>query len=65
MKMSQAHIELTTVHLVTSHSFNKGINPLHATGANIHQVLMLTENYGIERVKLVPVCCNAMLPRYQ
>ena len=26
------------------------LNPLNATGANMHQILMLTENYGIERV---------------
>ena len=26
------------------------INPLNSTGANMHQVLMLTENNGIERV---------------
>ena len=29
------------------------VNPLNATGANMHQVLMLTENYGIERVNEV------------
>ena len=28
------------------------VNPLNATGANIHQVLMLTETYGIEWVKI-------------
>ena len=27
------------------------INPLNATGANIHQICMLSENCGIERVK--------------
>ena len=27
------------------------INPLNATGANMHQRHMLTENCGIERVK--------------
>ena len=27
-------------------------NPLNATGANMHQIHMLIENYGIERVKL-------------
>ena len=26
-------------------------NPLNATGANMHQVAMLTDNSGIERVK--------------
>ena len=30
----------------------KIINPLHATGANMHQITMLTENYVNERVKL-------------
>ena len=29
----------------------KNINPLNATGANMHQILMLTEACGIERVK--------------
>ena len=29
------------------------INPLIATGANILQIIMLTANYGIERVKHV------------
>ena len=29
------------------------VNPLNATGANMHQVLMVTENYGNERVKLI------------
>ena len=27
------------------------VNPLNATGANMHQVPMLTDNYGTERVK--------------
>ena len=27
-------------------------NPLNATGANAHQVPMLSDNYGIERVKV-------------
>ena len=27
------------------------VNPLNATGANMHQVPILTENHGIERVK--------------
>ena len=30
---------------------NELVNLLHATGANMHQVLMLTETRGIERVK--------------
>ena len=31
------------------------LNPLNATGTNMHQVPMLTEKYSIERVNLVEV----------
>ena len=35
---------------ITRHVMLHLINPLNATGANMHQVLMFIENYGIERV---------------
>ena len=31
------------------------INPLNATGANTHQITMLIENYGIERVIYIQI----------
>ena len=44
------------------------VNPLNATGANIHQVPMLTNNFGIERVNVfcliihsLTVIVNAMM----
>ena len=42
-------------------SLGMSINPPNATGANMHQLLMLTENCGIERVKVASYTLHVLL----
>ena len=39
-------------------------NPLNVTGANMYQVLMLTVNHGIERIKAI-LLTSAFVPAYE
>ena len=39
------------------------INPLNATGANMHQVPTLTETYGIERIHLLWILFSEILAK--
>ena len=58
----------TVCHRMTSFCFAAAVifNPLNATGVKMHQVLMLTENIGIERFNFQMIkesmkfCCNVI-----
>ena len=46
----QIYCNAQSVYIVT-HKESWDFNPLNATGVNMHQILMLIDNYGIERIK--------------
>ena len=47
-----------TIGLLSLLSTKKELHPLNATGTNMHQILPLTDNNGIERVKNQQLNCN-------
>ena len=54
----QQHLPYCDVSLITSLTVSQ-VNPLNATGANMHQVPMLTGNYRTERVKSAQLIWSA------